>query len=164
MRNSSDPLEAIQNFQKKTSDFIRATKSRIYIFEDRNVHEQLKLVFAIDKSHASLQFTQNIDSNEGVVGYVIRSRTPILVEDIRSDSRFRSIQSEKATYRTGSCIIIPLQANSHIMGVLTFADKRNDDSFNDGDFKTALELSAVLGLLIANNQMKELITAQSIAS
>ena len=98
------------------------------------------------------------------MGYVIRSRTPILVEDIRSDSRFRSIQGEKATYRTGSCIIIPLQANSHIMGVLTFADKRNDDSFSDGDFKTALELSAVLGLLIANNQMKELITAQSIAS
>ncbi len=164
VRNSTDSLESIQLFQKKMSEFVSATKSRIYIFEDQNLNDNLKLVFAIDKTHCSLQFTHDLDSHLGPIGYVVKNSSPLLIKDIQKDIRFKTTEKTSPKYRTGSCMIFPLQANSKLLGVLTFADKKNDEAFTQSNFKAILELSAVLGLLIDNRQMREIIATQSLAS
>ncbi len=162
IRTASEPIDAIRAFQKKTSEFVGATKSRIYVFEDEKFHDSLRLVFAIDQSHASLQFKQNIDSKSGPVGYVIKNRTPLLIENIHKDSRFKISKGESRNYRTGTCMIFPLLSNSRLIGVLTFADKKADVVFSKSDYKTALELSSVLGLLLDNHHMREMLVAQSL--
>ncbi len=168
INTSSDPLDAVQTIQKLTSAFVKATKSTIYVFENQKVDSNLKLIFDLENSKATSQYKQNLNSHSGVIGYVLKNKSPLLIENVRTDSRFRAqskyAASEGMNYRTGSCMIIPLFSNSKLVGVLTFADKKNDLSFSRRDFLSALEFSSVLGLLVDNNQMQQVISAKSVAS
>ena len=99
---------------------------------------------------------------------MIKNQSPLLIKNVRTDSRFANnskfaVLSDEKNYRTGSCMVLPLFFNAELIGVMTFADKKEDESFTKDDFMSALELTSVLGILIGAADLGNLaVKAQSV--
>lgn len=74
-----------------------------------------------------------IPSGKGVVGYTLRIRKPVIVNDPYSDPHFLPDVDKKTGYKTKNMITAPI-FNSHreIIGVLQLLNKADGD-FNDDD-------------------------------
>lgn len=69
----------------------------------------------------------------GIEGEALRTRGPVLIEDIRNDVRFAV--SDHGRYRTGSCICAPLYVAQEMCGVFNFSDKAGCSGFGEQDFR-----------------------------
>jgi GAF domain-containing protein len=70
---------------------------------------------------------------EGIAGTVARSRRPVLVEDIDTDTRFQG--KARNHYRTKSFISCPLVSKDRLLGVLNINDKRDGTPFSLDEFE-----------------------------
>ncbi len=76
---------------------------------------------------------RKVQTDKGIAGHVIRSKTPYWVQDIESNETLRPFR--KAYYQTNSFICCPVVPNSVAAGVLNVADKQDRTSFSPVDFK-----------------------------
>lgn len=71
--------------------------------------------------------------DEGISGWVIQHKEPLLVEDIEIDPRFATDSHEK--YYTHSFISVPLMAKKEIIGVVNVNNKRTKEIFTKDDLR-----------------------------
>ena len=149
--NSSRPFaEMIQSLQRELCTFLMVERSTLYVLDESGSSPELSADYFHSATAKRHDVKRKISMDEGVIGYVVKSRSPILIEDIRRDARF---SGGHESYRSGSCMIFPLFSQGVLTGVLTFADK-TAGAFDSQDFDMALELSSSLGLLLHNQQMR----------
>lgn len=72
--------------------------------------------------------------DEGILGYVANRKVPLLVEDVRKDSRFR-YGNGFSGYRTTSFISVPLTFDGKLIGVLNLTDKTSRRPFSKKDLE-----------------------------
>ncbi|MDI6735409.1 MAG: diguanylate cyclase [bacterium] len=86
---------------------------------------------------------------EGVVGYVIHTAKPLLVEDIEQDTRFtRTFRSNR--YYTKSLLTAPLKINDKVIGVISVNNKATHGPFNQRDLELFTQICKHIGLAIEN--------------
>jgi GAF domain-containing protein len=68
---------------------------------------------------------------EGIAGVVAMERSPVLVEDIDEDSRFKS--KKRDHYKTKSFISCPIVYKDRLLGVFNINDKKNREHFREED-------------------------------
>ncbi len=68
---------------------------------------------------------------KGIAGIVAANSTPMLVEDIDADMRFKNEQRDR--YTTKSFISCPIISKNRVLGVLNANDKRDRSSFTDDE-------------------------------
>ena len=74
-----------------------------------------------------------VPSGKGVVGYTLRVRKPVIVNDPYSDPHFLPEVDKKTGYKTNNMITAPIfNSNREIIGVLQLLNKA-DGEFNDDD-------------------------------
>lgn len=159
MRSSEDATASISAIHDCVSRFLRAERSTLYVFETAKNGSVFKAVYVAGlapKRDVKMQMAPG----EGPIGYTFQSGTPLLLADIRKDSRFsgpgaRFPAGGNGVYRTGSCMIFPLFSGDRLSGVLTFADKAGETPFSRHDFQVGLEISPTLALLLDNRRMQE---------
>jgi hypothetical protein len=144
---SYDSLEKIECMQKLAKHYIKANKSTLYIVNTLKLNELL-LSSCIGNS-SGLDLKKSTD--EGVFGYVLSQRQPLLIEDINQDYRFEKFETTmKSTYKSGACLLFPLYYEDQALGVLTFSDKDENVVFDNNDLETGLKASSFISLLIAS--------------
>jgi len=74
-----------------------------------------------------------IDETKGVIGYILLTREPLLVENINKTQDLEFPFSEN--YKTKSFISMPIKINEEIVGILNLTDKWNQKSFQKTDLK-----------------------------
>ncbi|MBU1153859.1 diguanylate cyclase [bacterium] len=95
-----------------------------------------------------------LSSEEGLVGYVIKSSQPLLVKDVETDPRFkRRHQSER--YHTKSLIISPLKIEDKVMGVLCMNNKEDHTPFNEDDLNLLSIICGHAAIAIENSKAYE---------
>lgn len=158
--------DVIASVQRQMCDFLKAERSTLYVLESDTA------ALSADYVHlnrlATFEIKQKLSIHEGIIGYVLTHQTPLFLPDIRRDRRFFGEGAAFAvagfeSYRTGSCMLYPLFSQGRIVGVITFADKKEGPAFTLQDFEVALELSSTLGLLVDNQQMRRKIDALNVA-
>jgi len=86
---------------------------------------------------------------EGIVGYVINTGKPLLVEDIDKDTRFtRTYRSNR--YYTKSLLTCPLKVKDKIIGVISVNNKATHGPFNQRDLELFTQICKHIGLAIEN--------------
>jgi len=75
---------------------------------------------------------------EGIAGKVADIREPILVKDIRTDSRFRC--NGFSHYRTNSFISVPLFTSKGLFGLINLADKSSGEPFSEKDLQAVITI------------------------
>ncbi len=92
-----------------------------------------------------------VPMDQGVIGYVARTRHPILARNIALDLRFRQMMRERPrptpSYATPSCMLFPLICFGEVTGVLTFTEKSNASIFTQEDFELVQSLLSDITLL-----------------
>ncbi|MBL7715176.1 MAG: GAF domain-containing protein [Bdellovibrionales bacterium] len=102
---------------------------------------------------------QELPLEDGIVGYAYRRRTPVLVQDIENDLRFRDLVrgrsgEESVAYPTGSCIVFPLLVSDQFVGLVTLTEKANGKMFEPDDFQKIQLLAPEIALLLANQLLE----------
>ncbi len=82
---------------------------------------------------------------EGVAGRVAARKVPVLARDIFQDSRFEI--GERGDYRTGSCIICPIQNGSRLLGLLNLSDPEGRP-FNRWSLLNVRRIAEIASLLL----------------
>lgn len=68
-----------------------------------------------------------LDINEGIAGWVARNREPVVIEDVKADSRFYQGADKLTGFTTKSLIAVPLIGRSGLIGVAEMINPRKKD-------------------------------------
>ena len=74
---------------------------------------------------------EQVDYATSIAKYAVINKSPLLVEDIETDTRFG--RSSRPHYATGSFICMPLKSIQDIIGVLTISRKKENIPFTQSD-------------------------------
>ena len=79
-----------------------------------------------------------IPFDESIAKYAVINKSPLLVDNIETDSRFRRMS--RAHYSTKSFICMPLKTSKDILGVITLSRKKSDKIFTQDDINVLTPL------------------------
>lgn len=149
--------KTISEIQEQFCRFLKAERSTIYLIEkDSQGNSWLKATHVYGQ-HSQYSIERSVMPHSGVIGYVYKNKAALLIRDISTDLRFSQFiraRKDNSSYKTKSCMLIPLIYAGEIVGIVTLADKRNHRVFTPEDFTLMHVVAKDLALLIQNNQLQ----------
>ena len=91
---------------------------------------------------------------QSLAGYVALSKRPLLIKDAYDDEALKTIHpklkfarryDKQTNFRTKSVLIVPIQDNDVLLGVIQFINRVDGTSFTESDARKAIEMSSLLG-------------------
>jgi PAS domain S-box-containing protein len=96
--------------------------------------ETEELVFSVPTGPKANELIDvRIPPGEGIAGWVAKHEKPLLVPDVKEDSRFYSKIDEISGFRTKSILCVPLKAKTKMIGVLEVINKLDGTCFTEND-------------------------------
>lgn len=92
---------------------------------------------------------------EGIVGKVITTGVPELIEDVRKHPNWAQRVDESSKFQTRSMITLPLIVNGRVLGALQLLNKKDTTFFNEEDIHLGTVLANQSALALHNSQMYE---------
>jgi signal transduction histidine kinase/DNA-binding response OmpR family regulator/putative methionine-R-sulfoxide reductase with GAF domain len=74
-----------------------------------------------------------LELGSSIAGHVAQRGTPLIVEDLKKDSRFRHLSRKH--YATRSLLCVPLKVKDKILGVINLSDKTTGRAFTENDLR-----------------------------
>ena len=74
-----------------------------------------------------------LELGKSIAGYVAQKGTPLIIEDIEKDQKFKRLS--KKHYATKSLLCVPLKIKEKILGVINLSDKVMGSPFNQDDLR-----------------------------
>ncbi len=133
---------------KEINEKLRVKHSSIMLI-DESGNELIVMACQGYRCKYVLGKSQKID--EGVAGHVVKDKKPILVKDIRSDSRFN--RSERPEDKTKSFISAPLILGERILGVINIIDKISGESFYETDVNLLCTIAGQVSIAVENARL-----------
>ena len=84
---------------------------------------------------------RRIRFNEGIAGWILKHRAPVLVHDVHSDPRFSNYIDKSLGFHTQSLIGVPLMTQEEMLGVIEIVNKRSGEQFDEIDLETLSALA-----------------------
>jgi GAF domain-containing protein len=104
-----------------------AKASSVFLFDD----ETDELVFAAVAGEEEQQLVgRRMPSSQGIAGWVLSARTPLVLEDVRSDPRFSREAAEETGYVPKGLMAVPLLHDDEVLGVLQVLDRPERSTFS----------------------------------
>jgi len=87
---------------------------------------------------------------EGIVGWVVESGKPTIVNDVTSDPRFYSKVDEDSGFETRAILCVPLATKNRLWGAIEVINKLDDGEFDDRDLELCEAVAAQAAIAIEN--------------
>jgi signal transduction histidine kinase/DNA-binding response OmpR family regulator len=100
---------------------------------------------------SSLRHSYHVGTH--IIGSVLYTREPLLVQDLAADGRFETTEQDRAEIRSVLCA--PIINRGRLVGVFMMVNKKLGRSFTEDDLRLLMILSAQAGQLISNAQLQE---------
>lgn len=131
--------------------------------------QELKISAAAGLSE-EIQRETRLKVGTSIAGYVAEQGEPLLISDIKSDSRFAKYV--KDGYKTASLLCAPLKIKDRVLGVINLSDPIEGASFEERDLRLLTTFAAQAALAIddaenfekVNQRMQEFAVLYRIAS
>ena len=122
----------------------------VFLFDE----ETDELVFAAVASEDEQNLVgMRMPSSQGIAGWVLSSRTPLLLDDVSNDPRFARNVAESTGYVPNGIMAVPLLHDEEPLGVLQVLDRPKSKAFSLRDVDLlglfADQAAIALSLLIA---------------
>jgi len=134
--------ELLEFSLKRTMALFGANRGSIYILDATGKKLRLKIAEGM-KTSEQKQMVKRM--GEGIVGRVAAIKEPVVVDDIRQDSRFREHKSHDG-YSTSSFICAPLIVKDDLIGVINITDKVCGSRFTKNELQLLDFLSSQIAL------------------
>ncbi len=73
------------------------------------------------------------DRRQGIAGWAAEHVEPVIVNNVRTDTRFFEAVDERVGFETRSLIAVPLAARGRVLGVVEILNKRSGENFTQDD-------------------------------
>jgi GAF domain-containing protein len=144
-----DLLQLIMDLAAKTTN---AEASSLFLV-DENTNE---LYIPIAHGSKKKEIKQvRIPIDKGIVGFVIKTNKPLLIQDVENDQRFYQEADKITNFKTKNIIAAPLTAKDKIIGAVEVINKKNDDFFNQNDVTLLCALANQAAICIENVRLYE---------
>ncbi len=133
--------ELLQRVLQLTLERAQASSGSIMVLNDRGDVVEGCLVY--DGAIGPVSLTgHNEIVRQGLAGWVVRNRKPVLVSSTREDPRWLRRSWDEKDGQTRSAIGIPLMVAERVIGVLTLVRQR-PSPFTQDDLETVASLAAL---------------------
>jgi diguanylate cyclase (GGDEF)-like protein len=95
----------------------------------------------------------SLEMGDGISGYVAESGSPILIEDVEKDSRFRRRNHER--YYTHSALSAPMRIQGNVIGVINVNNKRDRTCYTKTDLRLIEAMAGHAAVALCNAQRFE---------
>jgi GAF domain-containing protein len=128
--------ELLRSIVEVARAIFRARGSSIFLYDE----ESDELVFAAVASPEEQSLLgMRISSSTGIAGWVLASRTPLVIDELQNDPRFARDVAERTGYVPRGLMAVPLLHDERALGVLQVLDRPSNSRFS-------LEEMELLGL------------------
>ena len=141
---------ALDSVLDAASELVRFERGTLALVDE--VQEELK-VEAARNSPIAISEMSRFKVGEGIAGWALSHREPVLVRDSRSDSRFKASDPK---HQPRSFIAVPLLAGKEALGVLTIA-RSATDPFNDHDLRNLARVATDAANALINARLVDLL-------
>jgi sigma-B regulation protein RsbU (phosphoserine phosphatase) len=86
-----------------------------------------------------------------LTGWMLKNKTPLLINDLESDSRFKFMLDKNFPFR--SLLSVPMMVKGKMIGLLTVFNKRSELGFNQGDQRLLGIIAAQSAQVIENARL-----------
>jgi GAF domain-containing protein len=127
----------------------RAQKS-LFLLVDRAT-KQIKGAYGKNYTNKFLQELSFDEISQGISGWVLEHKEPVLIADATKDSRNKGIALENAIkHNTGPIAVAPLIVKDEAVGTLTTCNERGGAQFSEDDLKLIVMLGNHAAVAIEN--------------
>jgi GAF domain-containing protein len=119
--------ELLRSIVEVARAIFHARGSSIFLFDE----ESDELVFAaVASAEDQSLLGMRIPSSTGIAGWVLSSRTPLVIDDLSNDPRFARDVAEKTGYVPQGLMAVPLLHDERALGVLQVLDRPSNSRFS----------------------------------
>ena len=93
---------------------------------------------------------------EGIAGWVVEERLPVLIEDCQNDPRFSEKADQKLNFATYSMMCIPLEVKEHVLGTIQVINRSDGEPFEQTDLRIFQILAEQASIAIENARLHEI--------
>src|SRR2546427_3205548 len=141
---------ALDGVLDAASELVRFERGTLALVDE--LQEELK-VEAARNSPIAVSEMSRFKVGEGIAGWALSHREPVLVRDTRSDPRFKASDPK---HQPRSFIAVPLLANKEGLGVLTVA-RPASDPFSEHDLRNLARVATDAANALINARMVDLL-------
>lgn len=132
---------------ERLNQMIRANNWTLFLVEPDTQELRFELVAGLQDHSLS---EVRIKVGEGIAGTVARTGEPILVRDVRQDSRFSQKIDEMTGFVTRSLICLPLKIRASVIGVIEVVNPEDESLFDEQAIPVLSILADFVAIAIAN--------------
>ena len=141
---------ALDSVLDAASELVRFERGTLALVDE--LQEELK-VEAARNSPIAVSEMSRFKVGEGIAGWALSHREPVLVRDSRSDARFKASDPK---HQPRSFIAVPLLANDEGLGVLTLA-RAASDPFSESDLRNLARVASDASNALTNARLVDLL-------
>jgi signal transduction histidine kinase len=150
---SWDLNKLLDNVLFKTTKDLNAEAGSIFLIEEKTNLLYFKSIIG-KKADELRKFKLRV--GEGIVGTVIATKEPLIVNDVMKDPRFAMHISNKIQFPTKSIICVPLIVNTRVLGALELINKIGEDNlFTEDDLKLLEVVGSQIARAIDTNRLRD---------
>ena len=149
--NSSLQTADVLNYaMKAVEEFMEAEASSVYELDT----EKGEIFFRLARGEkGGIIQSRRLKPGEGIAGWVIQSGKPMVVEDVRKESRFSDRFDRETGFKTRSLICVPLTIRGRTIGALQVINKNNGVPFTEGDLELLTALAQQIAVALDNARL-----------
>ncbi len=145
------PLDVLSALLSKIRQVIGANDGSISKLDTKTDD----LVFLVVQGELGGQLTGfRINSKNGIAGWVVQNKEPIIVNTPRQDWRFSQVVDEEFSFFTWSIASVPILKDGNLIGVVQLLNKHLSD-FSNADLSLMMLLAYTASLVIENVDLPE---------
>ncbi|MBD3824084.1 MAG: GAF domain-containing protein [Epsilonproteobacteria bacterium] len=124
--NKKSLVDGLPHIASYAREIIGAQRCSIFIYDNQRSELWTTIADGVEKII--------VPSNKGIVGYTLKVKKPLIVNDAYADPNFLSDVDLKTGYKTENLVTAPIfDSNRQIVGVLELLNKK--DGFDNEDVK-----------------------------
>jgi diguanylate cyclase (GGDEF)-like protein len=154
-----DLQKILQTIMEKISELLQPDSWSLLMMDERA--QELYFEIAIGQGAEKLKDVR-LKLGEGIAGWVAEHEQPVLVEDIRRDSRFSPKIEEFAQPNTQSVLCVPIKGREQVLGVIELANCQGEQSFAEEHIPTLKSLADYTAMALENARYVQRIHALTI--
>ncbi|MEW6544316.1 MAG: sigma 54-interacting transcriptional regulator [Nitrospirota bacterium] len=113
-----------------------------------------ELVFKVPVGPASELLKEiRLQPGQGIAGWVVKERRPVLVNDVSKDPRFDRKVDQSTGFRTKSILAVPLQDRGRVLGVIEVLNTAKEKQFEQVDLDLLSAFAAHASVALRNAQL-----------
>jgi diguanylate cyclase (GGDEF)-like protein len=142
-----DLQKILQTVMEKISDLLQPDTWSLLMVDEKA--QELYFEIAIGQGAEKLKDVR-LKLGEGIAGWVAEHGEPVLLEDVRSDNRFRLRIDEFTQPNTHSVLCVPIKGREPLLGVIELANSLGKRNFSQEHIPTLKSLADYAAIALEN--------------